>query len=227
MNYPGGKNSTYRHIINQMPSHRVYIEPFLGSGAVLRHKKPALDNNIGVDVSEQAVSAARKFFADKPAAYNIFNCSALGFLELYNWQGGEFVYLDPPYTLGSRKNQSSHLYLHEFFIEDHERLLALAKQIPAKVAISGYHSELYARELKDWRVITWQAITRGGSKATEYMWMNYPEPLELHDYRFLGSNFREREQITRQQKRWRAKLEQMPAQRRYALLSVLEELKQV
>jgi len=52
--------------------------------------------------------------------------------------------------------------------------------------ISGYWSELYARELKNWRSISFQAMTRGGFVATEWLWMNYPEPFELHDYSFLG-----------------------------------------
>ena len=44
MSYPGGKNGAgvYQAIINQMPPHQTYIEGFLGSGAVLRMKKPAI-----------------------------------------------------------------------------------------------------------------------------------------------------------------------------------------
>jgi len=36
MKYPGGKNSagTYQRIINQIPPHNVYIEPFAESAAV-------------------------------------------------------------------------------------------------------------------------------------------------------------------------------------------------
>jgi hypothetical protein len=43
MTYPGGKNGTgtFQKIINQMPPHDVYIEAFLGSGAVMRLKRPA------------------------------------------------------------------------------------------------------------------------------------------------------------------------------------------
>lgn len=50
MTYPGGKNGSgvYQAIINLMPPHRVYIEPFLGGGAIMRLKRPAIAN-IGVD----------------------------------------------------------------------------------------------------------------------------------------------------------------------------------
>ncbi len=54
--YPGGKNGAgvYQTIINLMPPHRVYIEPFLGGGAVMRLKRPA-ELNIGVDLDPQAL----------------------------------------------------------------------------------------------------------------------------------------------------------------------------
>jgi hypothetical protein len=64
-----------------------------------------------------------------------------------------------------------------------------------------------------------------GKPATEWVWMNFTEPLELHDYRYLGSNFRERERIKRKQKRWHARLLRMNSTERYAMLSVLEELR--
>jgi site-specific DNA-adenine methylase len=43
MTYPGGKNGSgvYQQIINQIPPHEIYVEPFLGGGAILRMKKPA------------------------------------------------------------------------------------------------------------------------------------------------------------------------------------------
>ena len=53
--------------------------------------------------------------------------------------------------------------------------------------------------------------------------MNYPEPLELHDYRYLGSNFRQRERLKRIRVRWLARLDRMDALERYALLSSIAE----
>lgn len=43
MPYLGGKSQagTYQRIINLIPPHDVYIEPFLGGGAIARLKRPA------------------------------------------------------------------------------------------------------------------------------------------------------------------------------------------
>ena len=61
MTYPGGKNGAgvYQQIINLMPPHDVYIEPFLGGAAILRLKRPA-GRSIACDLvapSELAIEA--------------------------------------------------------------------------------------------------------------------------------------------------------------------------
>ncbi len=60
--------------------------------------------------------------------------------------------------------------------------------------------------------------------ATEWIWMNYPAPLELHDYRYLGDTFRERERIKRKSQRWVARLKKMPVLERQALLSAIDSM---
>ena len=219
--YPGGKNGAgvYQAIINQLPPHRVYIEPFLGGAAIMRLKRPAA-SSIGIDIDGDVVATLR------PTTPNltVLEANALDFLRGYAWQGDELVYLDPPYLMETRSSHRE-IYRHEMHTDDeHRSLLSLIRTIPAAVAISGYWSELYASELSGWRTISFQTVTRGGHPATEWLWMNYPEPVELHDYRYLGTNFRERERIKRKQQRWHARLERMPALERYALLSVVSQL---
>lgn len=57
MIYPGGKNGygMYQKIINQIPRHDKYIELFLGSGSILRHKRPA-QQNTGVDIDPHPIN---------------------------------------------------------------------------------------------------------------------------------------------------------------------------
>jgi hypothetical protein len=58
--YPGGKGGAgvYQTIINQMPWHETYLEPFLGGGAIMALKRPARWN-IGIDLDAEAVKQAR------------------------------------------------------------------------------------------------------------------------------------------------------------------------
>ncbi len=135
-----------------------------------------------------------------------------------------FIYCDPPYLMSTRSFQQN-LYRHEFATEEeHRSLLSLLLQLPCRIAISGYASPLYAAMLACWRSITFQAQTRGGTPATEWLWMNYPEPFELHDYRYLGDTYRDRERIQRKQKRWHARLQRMSRLERYALLEAISQL---
>jgi hypothetical protein len=106
---------------------------------------------------------------------------------------------------------------------DHRRLLRVVMALPCPVLISGYASRLYAEMLKGWRHTTFQTMTRGARPATEWLWANFPEPVELHDYRYLGSGFRERERIKRKKQRWARRIEGMPILERQALLLALSE----
>ena|SRR5712692_4759188 len=54
MNYPGGKGGCFRSIINEMPPHEVYIEPFLGGGNVMVNKLPSR-RTIGIDADAGVV----------------------------------------------------------------------------------------------------------------------------------------------------------------------------
>ena len=94
------------------------------------------------------------------------------------------------------------------------------------VMISGYESSLYEKSLKSWHIHSFQAATHHGI-ATEWIWMNYPAPVELHDYRYLGDNFRERERIKKRTKRWVARLKKMPVLERKAFLSAISSLNEI
>ena len=103
-------------------------------------------------------------------------------------------------------------------IKQHEELLRVLTRMPAFVMVSSYWSELYADALKGWRSMSFETMTRGGSMATEWLWMNYPEPDELHDYRFLGDDKRQRERIRRKVTNWTLGLDRLPELERNAIL---------
>lgn len=192
MRYPGGKGKTYQHLINLMPPHEVYIECFLGGGSVLRHKKPAL-TSIGIDLDERAISGCEDIREVVPDL-ELVQQDALDFLRGYAFQGNELIYADPPYLAQTRRG--GRLYRYEYTDEQHIALLEVLCRLPCAVMISGYDNPLYRSHLRGWHHSTFRSKTHTDVRE-ESVWMNYPAPVALHDARFLGSSFRERQQIQR------------------------------
>lgn len=228
--YPGGKagDGVYQKIINLMPPHRVYVEPFLGGGAIMRLKRPAAAS-IGIDADGDVVQMWKG--AIIPPNLTVLHGNALGLDWLvYLVTVGDadpkstLIYCDPPYLMSTRR-QHRQIYRYELSDADHVRLLTILRGLPCMVMISGYWSDLYATTLHDWRSVRFQARTRGGSMATEWVWMNFPEPLELHDYSFLGDDFRERERIKRKVRRWERRLKDMPVLERHAMMGAISQLR--
>lgn len=225
MAYPGGKNGSgvFQAIINQMPRHSKYIEGFLGSGSILRLKKPAAAS-IGIETDAAVIG---RFPAGKVPGLSLLNLDVMEWLKENGPGFGPdvLIYLDPPYLLETRKSQRP-LYKHEFSTpEQHTALLTLILSLRCMVAISGYQSALYADLLNRWRLVTFNAKTRQGV-ATECLWMNYREPLELHDDRYLGENYRERQDIKRKKARWLKNLAAMKPTERHAFMAAIAEYKE-
>ena len=219
MIFPGGKNlhGVYQRIINLIPPHRIYIETHLGSGAILRQKKRA-EINIGLDIDPETISS---FDANDD---QLICCTdARQFLADYDFVGDEFIYSDPPYVKSTRRG--GQLYKHEYSDRQHIELLTVLQRIPCNIMISGYWSELYAQQLTDWHCEAFESRDRSGRKVMEHLWMNYVAPPdELHDYRYLGDDFRDRQRIKRKQNRLKQKILGMPVRERNLLISELESL---
>ena len=219
--YPGGKGGAgvYQRLISMMPPHKTYIEGFLGGGSVVLNKRPA-EKTILIDL-------ARAALALKDYSGHGFEVVHGDFLKLaydFPLSHNTLVYLDPPYLLETRLSKRL-IYAHEFeTIAKHEQLLKLALTLPCMVMISGYRHELYTSMLHRWRLETFHTSDRGGNRREECVWLNFPVPARLHDYRYIGSDFTDRQRIKRKQVRWRKRLKEMPAQERYAMFSILEEL---
>lgn len=263
MAYPGGKNGAgvYQAIINQMPPHLVYIEPFIGGGAIFRHKRPA-SINIGADLDAAVIHGHREFFRryDLVGSSKVADHAGVGryrekgrmlrgglegdpsifildqglpkfeFFEkdgislLRNWVSEThrtLIYCDPPYLLSTRTGGK--MYTHEMTEKQHEKLLDVLVSVPYMVMVSGYWSQLYAKKLRGWRTFEYSTVVRSGDRAREWVWCNFPEPVALHDYAFLGDNYRERERIKRKQARWVGRLHKMPLLERRSLLAAIGE----
>lgn len=258
LKYPGSKWRIAQWIVNQIPEHHSYLEPYFGSGAILFNKKPSnietvndLDNRICTLfklIKENSEELARTValtpysryeynntFNNEPktdmekalqlliqcwqghgfrtngykvgwkndvqgrenmyAVYNwyrlpewiigitdrlkqvqIENRPALEVIKRF-WYSNVFIYLDPPYILGTRAAKQ---YKYEMSDQEHTELLELLLQFPGKVMLSGYENELYNEVLKDWH----KESTKGhaeyyGADRKEVIWMNYEPTRQL------------------------------------------------
>jgi len=215
--YPGGKGTFFQKLINLMPPHRVYIETHAGGGTVIRHKRPA-EVNVAIDIDPAVKAAFCRNWPDSGVKF--YTCDAMDYLSFLYPSHDIMIYADPPYLMSTRKSGS--LYRHEYTYQQHVNLLSRLKELsPCKIMISGYWSEMYAQMLQGWHTATIEAMTRGGM-ATEWVWMNYDPPSELHDYSYLGNTFRDRERIKRKQRRWIANLKKMPTLERRALVELIK-----
>lgn len=223
--YFGGKNAPgiVHRIIQQIPKHDRFISGFLGHCAVMRWKLPALQN-IGFDLNPDTIECWRLAKRSEEAGHIALYCADyLGFkMELYPT---DFVYLDPPYLHSTRK--SSKRYPFELSDEMHRSLLARFSDASCMVAISCYDSPLYSAMLPGWRKIQFEAITRSGKKATETLYMNYPEPWpsSLHDARFSGTDFRAREKSKRRVRTISQKIARLDTVEQAQLFAMLQKNK--
>lgn len=222
--YAGGKNGmgVFQRLISLMPPHDVYIEPFLGSGVMMRRKKPA-KQNIGIDISPRAIDPLNRSRRD---GFQFICGDSFAWLErtfVRNRFPGErvMIYADPPYQGSARARNDRDCYIHELKSDEgHFRLLRILTTLPAMVMLSGYRSALYDSMLKTWTRVDYLAQTRGGLKP-ESVWMNYPQPTHLHDYRYLGVDYHDRCRIGRKIKRMTAKLAALPVLERNAIIDAL------
>lgn len=231
--YPGGKNGAgvYQRLINWIPPHRVYIEPFLGSGGIMLNKKYA-QFSYGYDIDFDVITKWAHFFGfprerkyssaerDKPTISVQLEDAVLMLLGLKSGLDETvFIFCDPPYIMETRSSPGR-IYKYEYAAEQHVELLKLLASLKCMVMITGYRHPIYDDALSSWRRMDYKTPTRGGLKD-ESCWMNYPEPTELHDYRYLGTTFKKREQIKLKQQRWLKRLNNMPVLEKNAMLEAL------
>jgi site-specific DNA-adenine methylase len=224
--YPGGKNGsgTYQQIINQIPKHDLYVELFAGSAAIYKNKLPAA-NSLLCDIDGSVIPYLKSISSpgtivlncDTVQGINIF----VSLLNVLHTAGtAVFCYLDPPYPFEARKSQNQ---LYNYEMDNSGHIALLNGMVPAifPYAISTYDNELYSGFLGHHRKIKFNSTTRRGS-AVETLYMNYPIPSELHDYRYIGNTFREREAIQRSISNTAGKINSWSSIEKNALLQQLQ-----
>jgi len=198
-------------IIALMPPHDTYIETHLGGGAIMKRKSPAL-TNIGIDRNAKALS---QFEGAYPVQL-VHGC-AHQFLRDYDFRGRELVYCDPPYLHATRT--STRRYRFDYTEQYHIELLALLKQLPCSVILSGYPSTLYDQTLDEWRSLEIQVMNQAGVR-TEKLWFNFV-PDRMHWASYAGKNFTDRQRIKRKAANWGQRYQALPPPERLAVLAAM------
>lgn len=214
--YNGSKagNGTFQNIINNIPKCEVFVDCFAGSGtfaAKLLLPKLTILNDIDPSV-------IAKYNYNEPGIIVRNNCYS-SIIEEFDNKEGVFFYCDPPYLFSTRRGTKK-LYNYEFTNEQHVRFLSMAITVKNNCMISHYPCELYDSYLKDWRTFDFESNTHKGLRV-ERIYMNYEPPTILQDYRYLGKDFIERQQLKRKTERLLKKLEKLPELERTALLSAV------
>ncbi|MEE1882658.1 DNA adenine methylase [Pseudomonas soli] len=216
MKYPGGKGKCYQRLINLMPPHQTYIESHLGGGAVMRNKKAA-KRSIGLDIDPVVIERWR---SETSAVCELHQVDAVTFLSSFSYVGDELVYVDPPYVPETRRR--SKVYRCDYTQADHVKLLGCLTSLPCKVMLSGYDNDLYNEVLRGWRKVQFSAKTHVEVRE-EVVWLNFDPPNQLHDSRYRGETFRERQTIQRRQARLRSRIDEMDPVERTELLQWMQE----
>ena len=224
--YQGGKNGAgvYQKIINCIPAHTHYVEPFAGSAAIYRRKSPAVTSFL-VEINRQI---AHQLSATLSPCATVINGDGLDYIDerIDHELNGWFFYIDPPYLHSTRKD--AELY-GDWELNDQDHLRLVKYLLPgltragAQWALSGYRSAMYdeAGLAHGWQRLDYQARTRQAT-VTESLWTNYdPAGILPSDLTYAGANFRDRERMKRKAARWIARLALMPPIERAFLRAAL------
>lgn len=218
--YTGGKGASGVHqkIINQIRPHDEYYEPFVGNGYIFSMKRRSATTILN-DMSRNVANRWKAM--NLPGVEVKQKCGIVLLEELRLSENRRVVYCDPPYPIESRSQQKEY-YEHDWTDEDHLWFLEVIRQVPCDVLVSTYPNDMYESHLGKWRNITFQAKTRGGV-ATEVLYMNYKEPTSLHDYSYLGEDYRERENIKKVTKRTVSKINKLDPLVRNNIIELLNQ----
>lgn len=246
-NYNGckGGNGVYQQIISIIPPHNILIVPFLGHCGIVRNILPA-NILIGVDASAKVINAWKKYLiynliyeykddnkniliktniskGNLPSIIHLYNDDALIFLKnklldlISKYEDVPVIYLDPPYPLSSRKSTAK-LYDFEMTDSQHQNLLSIIKNMRYPILISTYKNKMYKDNLPKWFKLNFSVGTRNG-KAIETVYYNYSLSNGLlHDYRYLGNDFKDRERIRLKIDRWVKGLDKLEVREQMAII---------
>ncbi len=112
-------------------------------------------------------------FVERLRGVVIENRDAADILRLHD-RPNTLHYVDPPYPHIVRNvRRGNAFYAHEMSDDDHRALADLLGTLEGMVIVSGYHCDLYDKELfPSWNSVEREALADGARKRTEVLWFN-------------------------------------------------------
>lgn len=220
MRYPAGKGApgAWQHIINHIPPCKLFVEVMVGGGAVFKHLSGC---SIAINDIDRSVIDQYDYASCYPEM-RIFNEDYQACMERFRFVKDRAVFLfDPPYLLPTRKNQAL-LYNYEWQQADHVRFLNAIQDVPFKVMLTHPYHAMYASALHHFYRVPFTYKVRHGM-MNDLLWMNFPPPTELQDYRYIGKDFTDRQRIQRKIARELAKLKELPPIERNAIIAAIND----
>jgi hypothetical protein len=223
-NYPGSKgaNGAWQKIISQIPKCDTFIEAMCGSAVVSKKIRNLPARTVINDIDMTVI--ARHVSEDLGIkGIDIENLDYKDLIDKYDCasSGRAVFYFDPPYLKETRSWKGDY-YNYGWSKEDHDKFLSIATTVKSNCMISHYPCSFYDGRLPDWRKILFKSMTRAGLR-TECLYMNYPYPVLLQDYKSVGENFTDRQRIKRKVERLINKLKKEQDEERSAILSSIIE----
>lgn len=213
-----GQEGVYQAIINEIPRFDRFYEVFAGSAAISSFLTVPAGAIFLNDISPTVCGNLQKAFSGS----TVTNSCAIDLINSVPAVTDriDVYFLDPPYLLSTKGNRN----LYEFEMTDDEHLqllLTVLAKVEKKFIIIHPKCEMYDTYLKDWRKKEIK-IRYSQKTSIECIYMNFPEPEELHTYKYLGNGCHDRQRIKRKGDRWVKKLQALPVlERNY----ILERLK--
>lgn len=121
--------------------------------------------------------------AERLRKVQVENKPAMEVIERFNYEN-VFMYLDPPYILGTRSGKQ---YKYEMTDSEHEDMLKLVLKSKAKIMISGYESDMYNNYLSGWHKEYFQSCAEHHGTRREVVWMNYEQNQQLSLFSYFDS----------------------------------------
>ena len=219
--YRGNKGhaKAYQTIINHIPPHKVYIEPYAGSAGVYRHLAPC-ERVILNDIDPTVISSWMDH--QQPNMQVSQQPSVQLLSSLSPGDTDTFIYLDPPYPISSRLSKAE-IYNFEMTDNDHIQLLTTLLAMDCLCMVSTYPNDIYNEMLNTWTLVEFKTNVHG-TVVTEQLYMNYRSPTVLHDYRHLGKDCWDRQRIKRKLERLQSKLTALEPKERNALIQMIQSI---